>query len=199
MIMDRFSIWTGTTFLRKWLLERATKKYYQEYFAESRDKTVLEIGCGSGPGTKLVLKYFSPARIVATDLDPRQINLAKTRIKDTRVEFEAADATNLRFEDGFFDTVFDYGAIHHIPAPEWKKCLEEICRVLKRRGKVFIYDVSIESFDTFIGMTTRLITSHPYGTMYRKEEFISYLISLRFKILKRVDESRYFVIVAEKQ
>ena len=45
MIMDRFSIWTGTTFLRKWLLERATKKYYQEYFAESRDKTVLEIGC----------------------------------------------------------------------------------------------------------------------------------------------------------
>jgi hypothetical protein len=34
--------------------------------------------------------------------------------------------------------------------------------------------------------------------MYGKEEFIDYLNTIGFKILQRNQESRYFIIIAEK-
>ena len=41
--MDKISIWSGNTPLRKWQLEHVTKKYYSEYFSKLRNKIVLEI------------------------------------------------------------------------------------------------------------------------------------------------------------
>ncbi len=198
MLMDRLSIWTGNTPFRKWLLERATKKYYYEYFNQLRNRIVLEIGCGSGGGTKIILKYFSPKKIIATDLDPRQIALARKNLINKKVDFETVDATKLNYHNNSFDAVFDYGAIHHIPSPGWKECLNEIYRVLKPGGKIFLYDLPIEAFDTIWGKIIKLFSIHPYSEMYRKEEFMSYLKSIDFIIIKSVEESRYFIVVAKK-
>jgi len=182
--MDTLSIWTGNTPFRKWQLQNVTKKYYCEYFNEIRNKVVLEIGCGSSGGTKMILKYFAPQRIVATDLDLRQIALAKKNLTDEKVNFEMADATKLNYHDNSFDAVFDYGVIHHIPSPEWRKCLSEIYRVLRPRGKVFLYDLPVEAFDTIWGKITKLFSIHPYSKMYRKEEFMNCLSQLVLKLLK---------------
>ncbi|MFH1840859.1 MAG: class I SAM-dependent methyltransferase [Candidatus Shapirobacteria bacterium] len=196
--MDKLSIWFIDTPFRRWFLDRATKKYYFEYFNELKNKTVLEIGCGSGLGAKIILKYFSPRKILATDLDPRLIAIAKKNIQEKEITFEMADATKLNYKNESFDAVFDYGVIHHIPFPEWKRCLNEIYRVLKAGGKVFLYDVSIESFNTIYGKIIRLTSAHPYSKMYRKKEFINYLSEIGFKIIKKVEEPRYFAIVAKK-
>jgi ubiquinone/menaquinone biosynthesis C-methylase UbiE len=109
-----------------------------------------------------------------------------------------ADATKLNYQDNSFDAVFDYGAIHHIPSPQWKKCLKEIYRVLKPAGKVFLYDLPTEAFDTIWGKITKLFTTHPYGQMYRKKEFNDCLKLIGFNIIKYIQESRYFIIVAKK-
>lgn len=198
MLMNKLDMWLINTPFRKWYLDRATQKYYFEYFNELKEKTVLEIGCGSGGGTEFILKYFSPKKIIATDLDPQLIALAKRNIQNKKVTFEKADATKLSYKNESFDAVFDYGVIHHIPLPEWKECLNEIYRVLKPGGKVFIWDVSIESFNTIYGRIIKLFTPHPYSKMYRKEEFINYLNLIGFKIIKRAEESRYFAIVAKR-
>ncbi len=196
--MNRLDILLINTPFRKWLLNRATKRYYSEYFNELKGKTVLEIGCGSGGGTEFILKYFSPQKVIATDLDPRLIALAKKNTQSKRITIEQADATKLDYKDKSFDAVFDYGVIHHIPSPEWKECLNEIYRVLKPGGKVFVWDVSIESFSTVYGKIIKLFTPHLYSKMYGKEEFINYLNLIGFKIIKRAEESRYFTIVAKK-
>ena len=198
MLMAKPSIWWANTPFRKWRLERITKKYYFEYFNELRSKIVLEIGCGSGWGAKIIFKYFSPQKIIATDLDPRQIALAKKNVQIKEIVFEKADATKLRYQDKSFDAVFDYGVIHHIPSPEWKDCLNEIYRVLKPEGKVFLHDLSIESLDTIRGKIMRLLTVHPYSKMYKREKFINYLNLIGFKIIKKVEGSMYFTIVAKK-
>ena len=198
MLMDKLSRFFINTPFRRWFLDRATKKNYFEYFNELRNKSVLEIGCGSGLGTGIILKYFSPQKIIATDLDSRLIATAKKNIQAKEITFEEADATKLNYKDESFDGVFDYGAIHHIPFPEWTRCLKEIYRVLKSGGKVFIYDVSIESFNTLYGKIIRLTSAHPYDRMYRKKEFINYLSEIGFKIIYKAEESRYFAIVADK-
>lgn len=196
--MARLSIWCSNTAFRKWLLDRDAKKYYFEYFNELKGKTVLEIGCGSGFGAEIILKYFSPQKIIATDLDPRLIAIAKKNTKSKRITVEQANATRLDYKDKSFDAVFGYGVVHHIPAPEWKECLNEIYRVLKPGGMLFLRDLSLESFKTLWGKITKAFTIHPYDKMYRKEEFMDYLVSIGFKILKRVQEPRFFTIVAKK-
>jgi len=140
MLMNKLDIWLINTPFRKWLLDRATRKYFFEYFNELKEKTVLEIGCGSGGGTELILKYFSPKKLIATDLDPRLIALAKNNVQNKKVIFEKANATKLSYKEKSFDAIFDYGVIHHIPLPEWKECLKEIYRVLKPGGKLFLWE-----------------------------------------------------------
>lgn len=120
MLMNKLDIWLINTPFRKWLLDRTTRKYYFEYFNELKGKTVLEIGCGSGFGAEIISKHFSPQKIIATDLDLRLIVLAKRNVQNKKVIFEKADATKLSYKDKSFDAVFDYGVIHHIPAPDWK-------------------------------------------------------------------------------
>lgn len=196
--MNKLSIWLGNTPFRKWQLERYNKKYYSEYFNQLKNKTVLEIGCGSGWGAQAILKYFSPKKIVGIDLDLRQIALARKNIKAKAITFEQADATKLSFKDKSFNAVFVYGVIHHLPSPEAKDCLNEIYRVLKPEGKLFLLDLSIESFMTPLGRITKLFTIHPYDKMYKKEDLLNYLQLIGFKLIKKVEESRYFIIVAEK-
>lgn len=180
-------------------LDQKTRKYYSEYFRSLKNKTVLEIGCGSGFGAEIILKYFSPKKIIATDLDQRLIVLAKKNVQKKEIVFEKADATKLNYQDRGFDGIFVYGVIHHLPLPEWKNCLKELWRVLKPKGRLFILDLSIESFKTtFWGKIIKLTSRHPYGQMYKKQEFFQYLKSIGFQIIKKVEEPRYFVLVLEK-
>ena len=158
----------------------------------------MDIGCGLVFGALALKRNFSPAKIVATDLDPRMIASAKKNVTDPSIFFEFADATKLSYENAGFDAVFEYGAIHHIPGPEWKTCLDEIYRVLVPKGRVFIYDNSIESFTTIFGRIIRLISCHPYDSMYKRSEFIDYMKLIGFNIIKEVSLGRYFVIIAEK-
>ena len=162
-------------FIREWILSRVTKKYFRQYFDKLKNGTILEIGCGNGAGAKIIKKHFSPKKIIAFDLDPRMISQAKRYVYDRSIIFEVADAAKLPYKNNSFDAAFDYVAIHHIPSPDWKKCLDELYRVLKPRGLVFIYDIAIESFNTLWGRVLRIITDHPYESMYTEEEFISYL------------------------
>ncbi|OQX53826.1 MAG: hypothetical protein B5M48_02375 [Candidatus Omnitrophica bacterium 4484_213] len=51
------------------------------------------------------------------------INIAQ-RNNDTSVTYKVMNASKLAFPDNCFDTVFDFGTIHHIP--NWKDCIEEV-------------------------------------------------------------------------
>lgn len=203
MLMNKLDVFLQDSFLyipiRKRILKNVISNYFRDYLNKLKGKTILEIGCSNGQGASLINKYFSPKEIVATDLDERLLNLAKRNIKEASIKFEIADATKLRFQNNTFDAVFDFGVIHHIT--DWENCLKELHRVLKPKGLVFIYDVSIESFYSLWGCIIKKLTLHPYESMYKRKEFTNYLNKLGFKILTHnlyKTSLRYFVIVAQK-
>lgn len=198
MLMTKLEVLEMNSLYRKWMIERITSRYYREFFNDFKEKNILEIGCGHGFGAKTIKKYFSPKKIVATDLDPRMIVSARKQIHDPTIAFEVADATKLPFKDDSFSAVFDYGAIHHIPGPSWKDSLRELHRVLVRKGKAFIYDNSIESFHTLWGRINRIISTHPYDSMYKKSEFVDELKLVGFTIIKEINLGRYFIVIVEK-
>lgn len=164
-------------------------------------KVVLEIGCGNGIGARLINEYFSPSKIYAIDLDKRMVDLAKRHNLYDSIIFELGDASRLRFEDGQFDAVFDFGVLHHIP--NWEDCIKELIRVLKIGGELIVEDFSLETFETAIGRILRQLTSHPYERMYRRMELIDCLKCSGFEIMKEkilhpLHLIKYFIIIAKK-
>ncbi|MBB2774706.1 UNVERIFIED_ORG: SAM-dependent methyltransferase [Mycolicibacterium obuense] len=94
------------------------------------DTQALEIGCGSGYGTQLILERFGAATVDAVDLDPAMIRRAGERLAryGNRVRLVQGSATNLSTAldagDGSYGAVFDFGIVHHIP--DWRNAVAEV-------------------------------------------------------------------------
>ena len=100
----------------------------------------LEIGCGQGMVTRLLVERFA-AQTVATDFDPDQLAVAQERLADLeeRVEFRIVDARAMPFNDAQFDGVFCFGVLHHV-LNGWRQVIAETARVLRPGGWfVFTY------------------------------------------------------------
>ena len=147
--------------------------------------SVLEIGCGSGNGTRLIRRYFQPARMAAIDIDERMIRIAKNASTADTVLFQVMDTAALAFADQSFDAVFAYGVMHHLP--DWRNGVSELKRVLKPGGELIMEDLSIDSFSGFPGRLYRPLTIHPYHHMYTVDEFVTQAQACGFTIshLKR--------------
>jgi ubiquinone/menaquinone biosynthesis C-methylase UbiE len=180
MILNTIEFYAMNNPVRRIIQEKYEIRILRKMSLIKNIGTALEIGCGSGNGSRLIRKYFSARKIIAVDLDEKMIRLAKKR-HDGLATFLVMDASKLEFPDKTFDAIFDFGIIHHIP--NWQECLNELKRVLKPGGELILEDLSIESFSKGIGRLWRVLSDHPYGAMFTAKELTDYLKKIGFKIL----------------
>lgn len=115
--------------------ERYRDQYWQREtfdYTSYRGGRVLEIGTGLGTD----LKQFARAGARCFGVDITDMHLELTRrnfeLEGLPVDLRKADATRLPFPDGYFDCVYSFGVIHHIPDVD--AVLAEVARVLKPGG-----------------------------------------------------------------
>ncbi|MEW6126263.1 MAG: methyltransferase domain-containing protein [Acidobacteriota bacterium] len=101
---------------------------------------VLEIACGTGMVTrKLKDTLPATARLVATDLNPEMMEVAKRKFTaDEIIEWQQADAMNLPFADETFDAAICQFGLMFVPDKVTALC--EVKRVLKPGG-IFLFSV----------------------------------------------------------
>ena len=97
----------------------------------------LDVGCGTGSFTELVLDRNAPATISAIDPSEGQIAFAKGKPWAGRVDFRQGDAMSLPFADNEFDVAIMALVIQYIPDPA--KAMSEIFRVVRPGGTVATY------------------------------------------------------------
>lgn len=98
----------------------------------------LDLGCGSGSLSVLMANHVQ--RLIAIDISPSLISMAKEhRLKNSvsNLELLVADAEKLPFREHSFDFVFSYGVLHHTDIDH---TLLGIGRLVKPGGKAVIFD-----------------------------------------------------------
>lgn len=94
--------------------------------------TVLELGCGTGYFTRELA--HSGADIVAIDVSPELLEIAKSNCSARNVRYEIQNAYRLSYPEATFDSVVGSSVLHHL---EIEQALREIYRVLRPGGTMF--------------------------------------------------------------
>lgn len=94
--------------------------------------TLLETAAGTGAVTRQIAAALPQAKIVATDLNPDMLAVARQRVTADNVSFEQADAQALPFDDATFDAIVcQFGVMFY---PERAASYREAHRILRPGG-----------------------------------------------------------------
>jgi ubiquinone/menaquinone biosynthesis C-methylase UbiE len=139
---------------------------------------VLEVGCGRGIGTEIILDRFGATHVTAVDLDPAMVSRAQRRLSPRRprqVSLAVGDAAAIHAADAAFDAVFDFGIIHHVP--DWRSAVAEVARVLRPGGRFFFEEVTRHALTRW---SYRTFLDHPRHDRFSATEFVDAIVDAGF-------------------
>ena len=190
--------------LEKWMMNNPVRARMQRREARELLKMggpvagghVLEVGCGRGVGTEIVLDVFGAARVDAFDLDPDMVRRAQQRLasRGDRVRIWQGDATRIDAPDASYDAVFDFAIIHHVPS--WRDALAEIARVLKPGARFYCEEILRDFIEHPVW---RRLLDHPMDDRFDHDEFRAALEGGGFEMVESRDvRGQMAFFVAEK-
>lgn len=115
----------------------------------SRCKNLLEVGCGVGAQSEILLRRHPNLHLTGIDLSVAQIKAAEARLSSLsyakdRYKLEEGNAGDLEYDSDSFDGAFLCWVLEHVPKAE--TVLSEVRRVLRPGGHVMITEVMNSSF-----------------------------------------------------
>ena len=120
-------------FMGRW--SRAVGEKFLDWIAPPQNARWLDVGCGTGAFSELILKRCAPKSLAGIDPAPAQIDYARKLLP--AADFRVADSMELPFEDSAFDVVASALVLHFIP--DRSKALAEMKRVVRNGGLVAAY------------------------------------------------------------
>ena len=97
----------------------------------------IDVGCGNGAFTQLLVERCAPAEVQGIDPSEGQLAFARTRSTSRVVEFRQGDAMALPFPAGRFDAAVMALVLIFVPDPA--KGIAEMVRVVRPGGTVATY------------------------------------------------------------
>ena len=122
-------------FMGRW--SRSAGGIFLDWIAPPKNARWLDVGCGTGVFTELIVDNTSPAAVLGVDPTQVQIEHARRGPVGQRADFQVADAQALPFPDNAFDLVVSALVINFIPDPA--RALAEMRRVGRAGGTVAGY------------------------------------------------------------
>jgi SAM-dependent methyltransferase len=145
-------------------------------------KKILDLGCGKAQITRLIATNGDNRKIIATEVDEIQHN--KNLLIDDlpNVTFLKAGSEKIPLDDDSIDMLFMFKSLHHVPVELMGIALDEIKRVLKPEGVVYI------SEPIFEGEFNDVLRLFHDEEKVRKAAYSSITKSIKNKDLFLIDE-----------
>jgi len=115
---------------RHWRQKNGIWQVAHELAGDIKGKIVLDAGCGDGWYSAQMQK--AGAEVHGTDFSGKAISFAEIIVPD--VSFKTGSLLELPYEDNFFDVVFSFQVLEHIPPEDLPRAIKEVARVLKPDG-----------------------------------------------------------------
>jgi ubiquinone/menaquinone biosynthesis C-methylase UbiE len=110
----------------------------------TNSKKLLEVGCGVGAQTEILLKKFPHLQITGVDISEAQLEFARRRlhsyIKSGQVTLVQADATEIPLARKSYDAAFICWFLEHVPQPA--QVLKELRTKLIPGARLFCTEVN---------------------------------------------------------
>ena len=100
-------------------------------------KNIIELGCGEARLARALAIRYPASTVVGLEVDARQHakNLAAPQ---AGITFMAGVAQAIPFADASFDVALMLKSLHHVPMAEMARALQEIARVLRPGGYLYV-------------------------------------------------------------
>ncbi len=126
-------------------LHRLWKKKVCKSLDIQAGQKVLDLCCGTGDLTFMLLRENPKAEITGIDFSQEMLAYALERKKKEKhyhaqISFEQGDVMNLPYSDNSFDRLVISFGLRNVS--DYEKCLREIYRVAKKGAKFMILDLS---------------------------------------------------------
>ena len=130
-----------------------------DFYKLPENAKILDIGCGKGYLLYDFLKVLPNAEVFGLDVSKYALENSKSEIKSKLIQ---GNATNLPFDDNYFDLVISINTLHCLEAPDLYLALQEMERVGKsykylcvesyrneiEKANLLYWQVSCEAFNT---------------------------------------------------
>lgn len=110
-------------------LEHVNRYIFAKQFV--KDKDVLDIACGSGYGTELLLGAGAKS-VLGVDISKEAVKYCKN--KYPKINFKVGSVDDIPVEDESMDVVVSFETIEHVDEKTQQKFMQEVNRVLKNDG-----------------------------------------------------------------
>jgi SAM-dependent methyltransferase len=122
-------------FMGKW--SQSAGEVFLPWLAPDADLRWLDVGCGNGAFTEMLVQQCSPLEVQGVDPSEAQLAFASTRLAPELARFELGDAMELPYADGAFDAAVMALVIFFVPDPA--RGVAEMARVVCPGGLVTAY------------------------------------------------------------
>jgi ubiquinone/menaquinone biosynthesis C-methylase UbiE len=194
----------------KWAKTLDNKNWKNDFLRRSQSQVItladikegtnfLDIGCGTGWAIGEAAKRVDGKGLFyGVDLSPKMIEKAELNFKDRgNFHFIQANVESIPLEDNFFDVIICTNSFHHYLNPD--KALEEMYRLLKTGGKLYILDPTADKWILRIADKIIKLFEPEHVKIYSTKEFHDLFIMAGFKCLDSgVAESHHKIHVGEK-
>jgi SAM-dependent methyltransferase len=132
-------VWGNTAtyeaYMGRW--SRPVAKAALDWLGAPPGLTWLDVGCGTGALTEVILEAADPSEILGVDPSADFLATSAAQIADPRVRFAIGDASALPVPDDAYDVVIAGLVLHFVPDP--LPAIREMMRAARRGGTVAAY------------------------------------------------------------
>ena len=143
----------GPDYFAEYKIRDIAREHGRHRSPGSASLTILDFGAGIGSSVPHVRSHLPHARLTCLDVSRRSLEIAEHRFPSL-AQYIHFDGTNIPFPGEHFDIAFAACVFHHIDHAEHVSLLQELRRVIRPGGSLFVFE-----HNPYNPLTVRVVSS----------------------------------------